>query len=261
MKEGIGKTKVGLIICVVLVVALAFSNVWLFIVNESLQNQINTLEIDKNNLQIQVSTLEENKSQLESQVSSLQTDKSSLQTQLSSLEAENDQLQALLDDKNIEIGDFQNQIDSQNEVITNLQNQIDSKESEITSLSDQISNLNAQITDLNNQIDDLKAPKLVKVGLEAEDNRIDEPYFLHVYGWVCNVGRNAAYNSTLHLVAYYINGTLAIDTYLEIGPLLGGQWNVVKEINAQINYEGSNLDMTRVTMTLEWTDWTGASYN
>jgi len=68
-KEGFRKTKVGLIVCAILVVALAFSNVWFFLGNESLQNQVNTLETDKNTLQTQVSSLEANKSQLESQVS------------------------------------------------------------------------------------------------------------------------------------------------------------------------------------------------
>ncbi|HDQ06434.1 MAG TPA: hypothetical protein ENN36_06920 [Candidatus Bathyarchaeota archaeon] len=56
-KQGFGKTQVGLIVCAVLVVALAFSNVWLFIENENLQNQVNTLETDKSNLQSQISSL------------------------------------------------------------------------------------------------------------------------------------------------------------------------------------------------------------
>jgi len=50
-KKGIVKTKVGLILCAVLVVILAFSNVCFFEKGESLQNQVNTLKMDKNTLQ------------------------------------------------------------------------------------------------------------------------------------------------------------------------------------------------------------------
>lgn len=61
-KKGIGKAKigltVGLIVCVVLVVLLAISSVWLYIRIDRLQNQMNTLETDKNNLQSQMSSLQ-----------------------------------------------------------------------------------------------------------------------------------------------------------------------------------------------------------
>lgn len=42
-KEGIGKAKLGLMVCAVLVVILAISSVWLYTRVDSLQNQINTL--------------------------------------------------------------------------------------------------------------------------------------------------------------------------------------------------------------------------
>jgi len=57
-KKGIGKAKVGLIICAVLVVILAVSNVWFFTRVGSLQNQVDTLEADKNTLQSQVISLQ-----------------------------------------------------------------------------------------------------------------------------------------------------------------------------------------------------------
>ena len=72
VKKGIGKTKVGLIISVVLVGILAVSNVWFFMRVEDLQDRIYALETDKNNLQSQVNSLQTDKSTLEGQVVSLQ---------------------------------------------------------------------------------------------------------------------------------------------------------------------------------------------
>jgi len=53
-EKEIGKTKVGLIICVVLVAMLAVSNVWYFARVEDLQNQVGTLEMEKDALQSQL---------------------------------------------------------------------------------------------------------------------------------------------------------------------------------------------------------------
>jgi len=73
-KGRFGKTKVGLIVCAVLVVVFAFSNVWFFLENESLQNQVNTLETDKSNLQSQVDSLNAQIESLNSQIDALQNE-------------------------------------------------------------------------------------------------------------------------------------------------------------------------------------------
>lgn len=86
-KKRIGKAKVGLIICAILVVILAISNIWFFMRTVSLQNQVNTLETDKSSLQSQVSSLEADKSNLESEVSSLQSQVDSLNPQIANLTA------------------------------------------------------------------------------------------------------------------------------------------------------------------------------
>ena len=57
-KKGIGRAKVGLILCVVLISILAVSNIWSFTIIERLQNQVNNLETDKNALQSQVTGLQ-----------------------------------------------------------------------------------------------------------------------------------------------------------------------------------------------------------
>jgi len=71
-KKGIGKAKAGLIVCTVLVVMLAISNVWFYIRVDSLQSQVNTLQSD-------ISNLETDKSSLEAQVDDLQTQIDSLE--------------------------------------------------------------------------------------------------------------------------------------------------------------------------------------
>lgn len=57
-KKEIGRAHVGLILCAVLISILAISNIWSFMIVESLQNQVNTLETDKNTLQNQVTGLQ-----------------------------------------------------------------------------------------------------------------------------------------------------------------------------------------------------------
>ena len=243
---------VYVVLVVILVTILAISNVWFFMRTESLQNQVNTLETDKNSLQSQVSNLETDKSQLESQVSSLQANKSSLETQVDSLNSQIGNLQ-----NDVEYGE--SEIVRLNNIIENLKSEAVARDNEmylrdrqIDDLEGQISSLNYQIDDLNNQIDDLRAPRLVNVGVGASDNRPAEGQAaLHVYGWVCNVGRDAAFSAKLHVTAYYINGTVAIDTYVDIGAI-GGTY--ARKINRLIYYEGPNLDMSRVTMTPEWTE-------
>ena len=78
-KKGIEKTKIGLIICVVLVVILAISSVWLY-------TRIDTLETDKSILEGQVTSLQTDKNNLQSQVSSLETQVSNLTSKLQDAE-------------------------------------------------------------------------------------------------------------------------------------------------------------------------------
>ena len=133
--------------------------------------------------------------------------------------------------------------------ITYYDSQIASLQNQISNLNSQINSLNAQITNLQNQINSLKAPKLIKVDLRAEDNRpwLQTPY-LHVYGYVCNVGTNTAYNSKIHVIAYQSGGVVAIDTYITLGSISGESWT---RVDTNVYYSGSAL--TGWTLTLEWT--------
>lgn len=151
--------------------------------------------------------------------------------------------------------------DSQIQTLTSQKNQlqtwlnenltlINTLNAQITNMQNQISNLNSQITSLENQINALKAPKLTGVDLNGEDNRpfLATPY-LHVHGYICNMGTNTAYNSRIHVVAYQSGGVTAIDTYITLG-IISGQ--SCKSIDSKVYYSGSAL--TSWSLPLEWTD-------
>ena len=101
-----------------------------------------------------------------------------------------------------------------NDNITNYENQINSLNSQISSLEAEKKQLKdslmfiqgkcfGQIHVLQSEVDTLRVPKLISVNLRADDNRplLQTPY-LHVYGEVCNVGTNPAYNCKVNVVAY-----------------------------------------------------------
>ena len=148
-----------------------------------------------------------------------------------------------------------NTIASNNSTINSKNSQIADKNNTISSLNTQIQTLTSQknqtqtwlngnVTSLNN----LKAPKLIAVNLQTDDIRPSNgtPY-LHVYGEVCNVGTNSAYNSKLHVLATQ-SGGVAIDTYIEFGTIAGESWRIV---NIVPTYDGDPL--TAYITSLEWT--------
>jgi len=155
----------------------------------------------------------------------------------------------LINTLNAQITNLQDQISDLNSQISSLNAQITSIENQIVTLQNQIIDLQNQVTDLQNHIDTLKAPKLIKVNLRADDNRpwLGTPY-LHVYGQICNVGTNWAYNCKLHVVAYQSGGVVAIDTYITLGTIAGESWT---SVDSSVYYSGSAL--TSWTITPEWT--------
>jgi chaperonin cofactor prefoldin len=175
----------------------------------------------------------------DSQIQTLTSQKNQLQTWLDGNETLLSQTQTWLDGN---ITYYNSQINSKNSQITSLQNQI-------SNLNSQINSLNAQITDLENQIDSLNAPKLITVHLMSGDNRpwLGTPY-LHVYGYVCNVGTNIAYSSKIHVVAYQSGGVVAIDTYITLGTIYGESWT---SVDSNVYYSGSGL--VSWALTLNWT--------
>jgi len=268
-KKVVGRTVVIAlgIICVILAVGLvgAIANYTSIISGKdntiaTKDSQIQTLTSQKNQLQ---TWLDGNKTLLEGW---LNGNKTLLQTTI----AERDQLDAWLDGNETLLNQTQiwldgnktllsqtqtwlngnlTLIDTLKAQITILQGQISDLNSQISSLNAQITSLQNQITYLQNQIDTLKAPKLIKVHLMSDDNRpwLGTPY-LHVYGYVCNVGTYTAYSSKIHVVAYQSGGVVAIDTYITLGTIYGESWT---SVDSNIYYSGSAL--VSWTLTLEWT--------
>jgi chaperonin cofactor prefoldin len=182
----------------------------------------------------------------DSQIRTLTNQKNQLQTWLNGNKTALSQISKILNqtrewlDGNLTY--YKSLVNSKDSEIANLQNQI-------SNLNSQVNSLNAQIINLQNQINSLKAPKLIPIDLRAEDNRpwLRTPY-LHVHGYVCNVGTNTAYNSKIHVVAYQSGGVEAINTYINLGTMYGESW---KSVDANIYYSGSAL--TSWTLRLEWT--------
>jgi len=140
--------------------------------------------------------------------------------------------------------------------ITQLQNQYNDyvashhyTESEYNSLSSQNTNLQGQVDSLQNQVNSLEAPKLIEVNLKADDNRPSQQQtYLHVYGYVCNVGTDTAYNAILYVEAF--QGTvLTFNTTISLGTINGGSYT---SVNSQVVYPGNFLTSWRV-----WSSPTG----
>jgi hypothetical protein len=231
-KKGIGKAKAGLVVSSVLIAILAVSNVWSY---TSLQNQINTLNNEKSNLQSQINTLQ-------AQLSSLNT---TYQNYVSTHSHSNSEYDALKTEKDALNTEYQNYMATH----SYSNSEYDSLQSDYNNYIATHHHTDSEYDALKSESDALKAPKLIKVNLRADDNRpfLATPY-LHVYGEICNVGTNRAYNCKLHVVAYQSGGVVAIDTYITLGSIGGESWT---SVDSKIYYSGSAL--VSWTITPEWT--------
>jgi len=89
-KKGIGKSKVGLVVAVVVCVILAISSVWLYLRVDSLETEVSILQTE---------------------VNSLTNKKNTLQNQVNSLTIEDDDLQDEVDDLTKEISQLEDRYD------------------------------------------------------------------------------------------------------------------------------------------------------
>ena len=108
---------------------------------------------------------------------------------------------------------------------------------------------NSEYNSLQSQVNNLTAPKLIGVDLGGVDTRplSGRPY-LHVSGYVCNVGTNTANNSKIHAILYQSGEVVAEDTYITLGIINGESWI---DVDSNIYYNG--LPLTGYNITLEWT--------
>jgi hypothetical protein len=107
---------------------------------------------------------------------------------------------------------------------------------------------NKQISDLQSQ---LSAPKLVSIGLQYNDNRTDpNAPFLHITGYLVNVGSATAKNCAIHVTAGQngnstpLNMTATIVASLDAG--------AYQTIDIQLPYSGPAL--VTYTSFLAWTN-------
>jgi len=209
--------------------------------NSTYQNYVQTHSHTDSEYSSQYSTLQSQIQTLGNQKTLLQTWLDGNKTLLQATTAKRDQLQTWL---NGNITDYETQISS-------LNTQIGSLNAQVTNLQNQISSLNNQIANLQSQIATLSAAKLIKVNLRADDVRHVYPWDpednLHVYGQICNVGTNTAYNCKLHVTAYQ-NQVVAIDTDIVLGTIGGESWT---SIDQSVYYSGGAL--TSWVTTLQWT--------
>jgi hypothetical protein len=89
----------------------------------------------------------------------------------------------------------------------------------------------------------------VSLGAADEGNGV-----LHIQGYIVNGGGSTAYNTQLHVVAYYVSGAKAIDTLVTIGSGTIVSRNSV-QIDTTVNYSNSGVGIAAATATLtpEWT--------
>jgi len=161
---------------------------------------------------------------------------------------------SLINSKESEINELVTTKSNLNSQVFDLQVASTDLHSQISDLEAANGHLNDQIKDLNAQIENLKAPCLVNVGLGAADEGTRPPFApnLHVTGYVCNVGTNAAYNAKLHIVAYFASGATAIDTYLPLGNgIISGGTPVQVDLNVTYTRAGT---LASWKMTPQWTN-------
>lgn len=164
------------------------------------------------------------------------------------------------------IASYTSVINSKDATNQSYGSQIASLQTQMSSLNTQVNSLNSRITSLqatydsyvadhhhtDEEFNSVTAPNLITVDLKASDLGAGLPLIgtpaLHVYGYVCNVGAYASYNSRIHVVAYQSGGVVAINTYITLGTIYGQSW---KAVDSTFAYSGDALLSWTTTPT--WT--------
>jgi len=115
----------------------------------------------------------------------------------------------------------------------------------------QNSSLQAKDNQIANLQTQLGTPKLVSIGLQYTDNQSNtNAPFLHITGYVVNVGNAKANNCTVHVYAVQSGNVTAFDTTLKIAPIDAG---ASEAIDLQFPYTGQPLVMYSSCL-LSWTN-------
>jgi hypothetical protein len=99
-------------------------------------------------------------------------------------------------------------------------------------------------------------PKLINVGVGAVDlgSSIGQPK-LHISGYIVNAGSSNAYNSKVHVIAYFISGAKAIDYLYDLqGGIIHGYEYVHFEADIEYSSGGTGgVSAGTATLTPVWT--------
>ncbi|MEM2130665.1 MAG: hypothetical protein QXZ70_08725 [Candidatus Bathyarchaeia archaeon] len=123
------------------------------------------------------------------------------------------------------------------------------KDSLIASLREQVAALQNATARLSAELNELRGAKLISVNLKAEDSGATSgtPY-VHVSGYVVNVGNSTAENAKIHVILQQSGGAVLKEAYVDLGSVAG--WSFVS-VDSKIYYDkGSNVVF--VSMNLEW---------
>jgi hypothetical protein len=121
--------------------------------------------------------------------------------------------------------------------------QMTNKNNEIQTLNNQIVNLQTQMANGS-----LPAPKLISIDMNFTDNRSDSNApFLHVTGYIFNVGTSTANSCVLHVTAVRADNSTGIDTATNLESIVAGNYT---KIDVQFPYSGNPL--TKFNSTVEW---------
>ncbi len=115
---------------------------------------------------------------------------------------------------------------------------------------DYISDRGINVAALNKSIQDLVAPNLIKIDIQYSDSNLFVFGSIRITGYICNTGKNTAYNCRLIVDAYH-GSSKAIDNYQIIlgkGIINGQNW---VKTDSTISYFGKSV--TSIIITPQWT--------
>lgn len=103
-----------------------------------------------------------------------------------------------------------------------------------------------QISSLKNQVSALKAPKLVAENLKIHDvqSPSEKPY-LHISGYVYNLGEETSYDSRLHVVACINGGVIVKEIDILLGTISGKSYT---HVDTKVNYDGGPIEYCEITL-------------
>ena len=103
--------------------------------------------------------------------------------------------------------------------------------------------LNVYFYTFQEEINNLKKPKLVAVVQGSDERPLLQSSFLHLTGYVFNVGKDIARDCSLHVILYQGN-VVAVDTYIRLGNINGEKGISVDD---EIYYQGASLTDYSIT--------------